>query len=336
MIYSRILLFSAYIALSNFASAFQIEELEAGFYRYSPEIPSQQRNLIWDLEDAFLEQSDNNFRSISAVVNAGNGNIWAVINSELRLGVVDMTKTSILGSWPLKRWNQQNVTQEMKLRYKEFYRGDYPREKYNIKMLWAPGCFQNNPLRYGDIDEDGNKELVLFLGNDFVVFSPERERIVFAENLRLDDWLPKEETLRELESKFHSGPSPYQYLSGILSDTPDIEPGYRGYSKLYFGDFDDDGTPDILVWRKLYISRNSDDSIEGFKKLRDEWQHFKRNNVGEYMPQDTLMAQVQSWLQDNELTWQKGFPSKSECAGEEGELIPEMHDPLLNDPDVLQ
>jgi hypothetical protein len=36
------------------------------------------------------------------------------------------------------------------------------------------------------------------------------------------------------------------------------------------------------------------------------------------------------------LTWSKGYPSKSECAVEEEQLIPETHDTLLNDPEVLQ
>ena len=34
--------------------------------------------------------------------------------------------------------------------------------------------------------------------------------------------------------------------------------------------------------------------------------------------------------------WQKGYPTLSEYPGEEGQPIPEMHDPLLNDPEVLQ
>ena len=56
----------------------------------------------------------------------------------------------------------------------------------------------------------------------------------------------------------------------------------------------------------------------------------------EYKLQDTSAETVQNWLSTKNLTWQKGFPSLSECEGEEGQLIPEMHDPLLNDPDVLK
>jgi hypothetical protein len=44
---------------------------------------------------------------------------------------------------------------------------------------------------------------------------------------------------------------------------------------------------------------------------------------------------VKGWLTAKQLTWKKGYPSKSECAGQEGQFIPEMHDVLLNDPDVL-
>lgn len=57
---------------------------------------------------------------------------------------------------------------------------------------------------------------------------------------------------------------------------------------------------------------------------------------GEYQQTATPESEVKDWLEENNLTWQKGFPSHSECPGEEGELIPEMHDPLLNDADVLQ
>ena len=50
----------------------------------------------------------------------------------------------------------------------------------------------------------------------------------------------------------------------------------------------------------------------------------------------SMSTGIQSWLLAKNLTWQKGFLSKSECAGQEGQLIPEIHDPLLNDPDVLR
>jgi hypothetical protein len=58
--------------------------------------------------------------------------------------------------------------------------------------------------------------------------------------------------------------------------------------------------------------------------------------TGEYQKQPTDSATVKNWLTTRHLTWQKGYPSRSECPGQEGQLIPEMHDPLLNDAEVMQ
>ena len=57
---------------------------------------------------------------------------------------------------------------------------------------------------------------------------------------------------------------------------------------------------------------------------------------GRYATQDIDSLAIKGMLAAQSLTWQSGFPTYSECPGQEGQLIPEMHDPLLNDPDVLQ
>ncbi len=94
-------------------------------------------------------------------------------------------------------------------------------------------------------------------------------------------------------------------------------------------------TLDILVWRKVYKSNLLKDPIAGFAKLSDTYIHHKLIN-GEYKKQPTEQSVIKGWLEAKNLTWQKGYPSKSECPGQEGKLIPEMHDPLLNDPDMLK
>lgn len=127
-----------------------------------------------------------------------------------------------------------------------------------------------------------------------------------------------------------------QYASLLHYENNSFAIGLRAYAKLYFGDFDKDGSPDILAWRKAYRSNPGTNPVKGFTKIEENLQHFKRSSTGEYLPQDTSPEIIQNWLSAKNLTWQKGFPSKSECAGEEGRLIPEMHDPLLNDPDVLK
>jgi hypothetical protein len=91
------------------------------------------------------------------------------------------------------------------------------------------------------------------------------------------------------------------------------------------------------VWRKLYLSKLLSEPVAGFDKVSDTYYHYERKVTGEYeLKTDTAPETIQGWLTAKNQTWQSGFPSKSECAGQEGQLIPEMHDPLLNDPDVLK
>ena len=240
--------------------------------------------------------------------------------------------------WPITRLNSEYIPTEIIKRYEDFHY-DYPTE-YAAKYVRGLGCFQDTPLRFGDINNDGTDEVVLFLANDIVLFSPDKERIVFSEQLSIDDWLSLEDTAEEPENKSLPAPPSYQYLSSMLMDAREYQPGYRGYSKLYFGDFDEDGNADILVWRKFYESYEQGSKTKGFKKLHDNFQHYERqsgaDSSGEFNVQLTDVADIQQWLTASQLTWSKGYPSKSECAGKEGQLIPEMHDPLLNDPDVLK
>jgi len=102
-------------------------------------------------------------------------------------------------------------------------------------------------------------------------------------------------------------------------------------------DFDANGKSDILIWRKLYESNLGDNPVKGFHLLGEGVFHYEKSAAGEYVFKDDTESNVaKAWLTSNNLTWQKGFPSKSECEGQEGQLIPEMHDPLLNDPEVLR
>jgi hypothetical protein len=240
-------------------------------------------------------------------------------------------------TWPLARtgveYNPTEVTDRISDNHKAL------QHLYNVQVDRGLACLQNHPLRYGDFNGDGSNEVVLFLGNDLVIFSPEYAKTIFSEKLSINDWLSLEDTAKEPEYKQIQGPSPYQYLSSVLSDDPIFEPGYRGYSKLFFGDFNSDGHSEILVWRKFYESHEVG-AVSGFKKLHDNFAQYELStvgdNLGEFLIQDTPEEQIKDWLATSELTWSKGYPSKSECTGEEGQLIPEMHDPLLNDPDVLK
>ena len=115
-----------------------------------------------------------------------------------------------------------------------------------------------------------------------------------------------------------------------------LYPAQRAYGKIYIDDFDGDNSNDIIMWRKLYFSKLKSDPVKGYELDAEMFAHYKIVDGDYQLQTDTTPATVQGWLSANNLTWQKGFPSKSECDGQEGQLIPEMHDPLLNDPDVLK
>jgi len=274
-----------------------------------------------------------------------DGSIFALMDD---ISIVSFSKdsNSIQGHWALSRWSEELMAQQVQTMYNPNYdwvSGDgwdlYTDETYQLNYRDSKpslGCYGQHPLRYGDLEEDGSNELILFLGSfeykqDLLVFSPDHERIVFSMRYALQDAL-------EFDS------SEWQYIQRTRQR--DGNAGTRVYAKAFFGDFDSDDNPDILVWRKRFESLKPSDPQNGFERTEQIWQHFERDLeaqessdqgvTGQYLPQGTDSATIQGWLAEDELTWSLGYPSKSECDGHEGELIPEMHDPLLNDPDVLQ
>lgn len=200
------------------------------------------------------------------------------------------------------------------------------------------GCYENSPLRYGDLEGDDQKELVLLIGKNVIVFSPQLKKVTFSMHYQMDDEM-SESTAADLEIA-HNKPTDPQYLANSTEDAIRIGKGglfgaWRSFTKMFVGHLSSETANDILVWRKLYQSRLVQDSISGFDKKGDVFVHYKLID-GEYKKQSTEQEIIKGWLADKNLTWQKGYPSKSECPGQEDQLIPEMHDPLLNDPDVLK
>lgn len=266
--------------------------------------------------------------------NMGLGDIYYMLSDGLLIHKINLPTKTLLGNWPLTPWTNEPIEPEVTKRY------DMVRRVFS-QLRPAPthplGCLNAVPLRYGDIDSDGTNELVLFIGNELMVFSPSMQKTVFAMNMRLDDWMTEAETQAHFEYYPPGDDDAFipHYQSAANVDYASSLPGYRGYGKLYTGDYDNDGSSDILVWRKLYISRTLT-AAKGFDKVSDTYYHYEKSGTGEYILQNTASQTIQNWLSTAVLTWQKGFPSNSECTGEEGQLIPEMHDPLLNDPEVLQ
>lgn len=254
------------------------------------------------------------------------------------------TDSTLLGNWPLTRWPHLNIPAEY-LQTKKYFT---PKSEIVGDASYSKGgsigCLSNSPLRYGNVLSTTENDIVLTLNSQFFIFSPSYKRVVFEEYYDHSDWLYGADA-NEIRADIRVD-SQDQYISGLYTGLPAARTGYRGYSKLFVGDYDKDGNTDVLVWRKIYRSNNKSNPVLGFSLMRNEWQHFERDLVaqaalpagitGDVLPQPTDAATIQSWLSENQLTWSKGYPSLSECAGQETQLIPEMHDLLLNDPDVMQ
>jgi len=279
-----------------------------------------------------------------AVTNLGSGVVYYFVSRGGPLGAFDYEKREYLGGWPLTRWPYLNRVPEIVRDHENVGIGEWKQRIEYTAHHPDAGCLNHHPLRYGDIEDDGENEIVLLLNGEFIVFSPAHGRTIFSAFVDASDWF--RELLEELtlESDVEDDVA-YQYLSEHLIYNGIRHRAHRSYTKVFTGDFDKDSNPDILTWQKVYVS-NKMDEASGFHLVRNELKHFERDLktqqesaqgvTGEYLPQETEEATLQQWFAENELTWKKGFPSVSECAGEQGQPIGEMHDPLLNDPDVLK
>lgn len=299
------------------------------------------------------EYSPNKYYSLSKTGNA--------------IGVFDLANTDeILSGWPLTPWPQtiqmkgEGSNWQTRHLVANALAGNTAEVKDPETMALATyqydlpsfktftGCLADSPLRYGDIDQNSEKELVLFLDNDLVVFSPSQQKVIFATRFAMSDELAPEDVAGWFDGGLEPPSNQYVASSGFGDGLRAAFPATRSFAKIFVDDFDNNGKPDILVWRKLYQSRLKTDPLLGFKFEGELFAHYQLEN-GEYVIQATAaeaegefetdpaqQLQIKNWLAAKNLTWQKGFPSKSECAGQEGQLIPEMHDALLNDPDVLK
>lgn len=287
--------------------------------------------------------------------NLGAGGVWFEILSDLKVNGINVSTKQYLGNWPLGasdpcadsedpycvspewtgRWSEQEFLEPEVKNLAVMYPMSISSVGRNV------GCLNDNPLRYGDIENDETKELVITLNDNFIVFNANKKIVSFMSLMSVNDWETAENT-KELYAENTSEVDP-QYVSLNQISTAveskitslDKDPGMRGYAKHYFGNFSANNINEILVWRKLYRSLLEKDPRRGFEKISDSYIHYKLID-GEYKKQPTEQAIIKGWLDAKNLTWQKGYPSKSECPGQEGQLIPEMHDPLLNDPDVLK
>jgi len=201
------------------------------------------------------------------------------------------------------------------------------------------GCFTQSPLRYGDMDGDTQLELVLFLDNTVVFFSPQQGVVTFSYHFWLEDEASSDSLIYHEESPIMQGitPSDPIYFAESGGDVLVMEryPAKRSLTKLYVGDYFQEDRQDIVLWRKLYESNARSVAQGGFRLIGNYYAHYVKQTDGTYAPADTEQNQLQNILTANSLTWPQGYPSQGECTGQEGRFILEMHDPLLNDPDIL-
>lgn len=290
------------------------------------------RKLMWNAEGGPY--------SSRFVLESDKEKVYYWISSGKGIGVFDANNSKSIGGWSLKRWpteyKDKIISEINKHPFTHGKRGAELYDQYSSASGTGAdanvGCLGAKPLRYGDFDDDGNKEIVLYLSSfdkksDWVIFSPEKEKIIFSMRWQVRDYY---------EGRADGyGKWPIMQYPSEEDQRASSNSGFQVFAKAFLGDFNKDNVPDILVWRKRFESLPTSSSKKGFELVKESLEHYSLID-GEYQPQVTIPLQIEDWLKDNKLTWQKGYPSKSECVGEEGKLIPEMHDPLLNDPDVLQ
>lgn len=280
---------------------------------------------------ASATQDPNKKTTMIGFTNFGNGNEYLAVSRTPFVHLVSPLEGKYLGGWSINK----NIVFESDLINIGIQASDVI-ESGDSDI----GCFLKNPVRYGDFDQNTQNELVILMGRgwqtDMHIFSEPLKKTIFSANLNVNHaFIPSSEDIENLYPTYGKPQNP-QYLSDwVNGNPPPLENGFRSFGKIFLDDLDSDETKDIVLWRKYFVSKKIEDPIKGFEKIRDTFIHYKLID-GEYKKQPTEQAVVKGWLEAKNLTWQKGYPSKSECPGQEGQLIPEMHDPLLNDPDVLK
>jgi hypothetical protein len=281
-------------------------------------------------------------------INFDGNSDYYVVSKTPSIHLVNINEGKYLGGWVVEPFSDPELEPEIQTLYSGYEITLAPRTYENL--VPGLGCYIQNPLRYGDVTGDGEMELAVFAQDEYGafninIFSPALKKVIFSGRIatydaRINDRLTLADGEQESASNpLANDPTNGQYLSGIAEDNTRMVKGIQtamvGMSKIYVDDVNNDEVKDLIQWRKLYKSRQNQDPIKGFEKIRDTYIHYKLVD-GEYQKQSTEQSAIQGWLTAKNLTWQKGYPSKSECPGQEGQLIPEMHDPLLNDPDVLK
>lgn len=298
---------------------------------------------------------------VSAFLVPSNGGVVYSLSDEANLYATPYPSGGTSKRWPLSWWEDAYIEPPLsQAEYPEDF--DLYQESLYLKYPGfvnspeCPGLGESRhlfPLRYGALVPEAESMLIAIPVSSFFVVAPSTGKVVFSVRLASDGWLTRESTKEYfsidcttsdgqrvdetcLSSRLKRAPQFQSSAAEEITNGPLIPaPGLREYAKLYVGDFDGNGRTDLIVWGKSYKSRMGSDPIVGFVKLRDTVVHYEYISP-EFKRRTTKPETIRGWLTARQLTWSKGWPNKSECPGQTNQLIPEMHDPLLNDPEVLQ
>jgi hypothetical protein len=328
-----------------------IELIDGVKQEFGMAFTDQQRSAL-PVFSGVVKQNTNKFDDLFslAFINIEDTNNWYRLYDDLNIYGVNVETKQYLGNWPLTTKKQYLLKTEQSTSSPT--KPEATNEGiFATPQMWleeghenSSGCLSKNPLRYGTVN--GDELLFVFFDPSVVVFSPKRGKVDINVLFAQDDVMSDTEYQDNLKAgyfKFSSDNPPQYAAFTSMADNREgrlgkdwLYPAQRSYGKIYIDDFNGDNTNDIIMWRKLYFSKLKTDAVKGYELDAEMYAHYQIVN-GEYQLQtNTSPETVKGWLEGKNLTWQKGFPSKSECAGQKGQLIPKMHDPLLNDPDVLK
>jgi len=254
---------ASFIIASAFLSAAQagLPIKKGSAHRDLEELSVSQREIVWDLEDVALDRGVSSIRSIVAYAELPDEGASLVLDRSLTLAKIDTNTKSVFGPWRLDRWDRQYFFSEVVERYKSLG-VEYSIDIHNEVFAPGIGCLGRKPLRYGDIWGNGEQDLLIVLNDLIFIFSLGHKKVVFSEYLDASDWL-KDEEMHHVYSD-ERGDLKHQYASRLMADNNSYANALRAYSKIYFGYFEQDDNPDIVVWRKLYKSNAAGASVRGF------------------------------------------------------------------------
>ena len=206
--------------------------------------------------------------------------------------------------------------------------------RYSTGSVEAYGCLQGYPLVTLDINNDEEKEL-LFLGGGGALYLPDEEVSAYThlsifsgenfENNMLTIDIHEEKFLFNFDEsgdvyqvvrdqvgqRLKGGEYDQQFVVGTEKN---LRPGYRNFSKVFFGDFDEDGIYSLLVWNREYLSGLKSNVSDGFKLASEDFDihHINGKKVvsSDFSRDDAMLV-----LDKYNLDWNKGFPNMNKCYG---------------------